>query len=279
MLSLRKSTDRGYADHGWLKSFHSFSFAGYYDPQHMGFGNLRVINEDRIAPGSGFGTHGHRDMEIISYVLEGNLAHKDTLGNVKGIPPGDVQRMSAGKGVQHSEFNHADDQTTHFLQIWIEPNVTGIPASYEQKTFADSDKRGKLRLVAAPDGEQGAVTIHADARLYAGLFDGAESARLPLDASRKAYVHPRVLALVLGERILDGEVKAVAAQRRGLSSDESALLDFLRPTRARKSDRPTSKENSHDKPVRETVEARTGQHRQDRPRRAQATRPARGDER
>ncbi len=189
MLTLRKSSDRGYADHGWLKSFHSFSFAGYHDPRHMGFGNLRVINEDRIAPGSGFGTHGHRDMEIISYVLEGNLAHKDTLGNVKGIPPGDVQRMSAGKGVQHSEFNHADDQTTHFLQIWIEPDVTGIPASYEQKTFAEGDKRGKLRLVAAPDGADGSVTIHADARLYAGLFDGAEATALALDAKRKTYVH------------------------------------------------------------------------------------------
>ena len=211
MLTLRKSTDRGYADHGWLKSFHSFSFAGYHDSQHMGFGNLRVINEDRIAPGTGFGTHGHRDMEIISYVLEGKLAHKDTLGNVKGIPPGDVQRMSAGNGVQHSEFNHADDQTTHFLQIWIEPNVTGIPASYEQKTFDESDKRGRLRLVASPDGAQGSVTIHADARLYAGLFDGAETASLPLDAKRKTYVH-----LVRGELDING---------RTLSAGDAAKLD------------------------------------------------------
>jgi redox-sensitive bicupin YhaK (pirin superfamily) len=216
MLTLRKSTERGYADHGWLKSFHSFSFAGYHDPQHMGFGNLRVINEDRIAPGTGFGTHGHRDMEIISYVLEGNLAHKDTLGNVKGIPPGDVQRMSAGKGVQHSEFNHADAQTTHFLQIWIEPNVTGIPASYEQKTFDAADKRGKLRLVAAPDGAQGSVTIHADARLYAGLFDGAEAASLPLPAGRKTYVH-----LVRGELDVNGK-KLVAGDAAKLE-DEAAL--------------------------------------------------------
>jgi quercetin 2,3-dioxygenase len=211
MLTVRKSSDRGYADHGWLKSFHSFSFAGYHDPAHMGFGNLRVINEDRIAPGTGFGTHGHRDMEIISYVLEGNLAHKDTLGNVKGIPPGDVQRMSAGKGVQHSEFNQAQDQTTHFLQIWIEPNVTGIPASYEQKTFAEPDKRGKLRLVAAPDGAQGSVTLHADAKVYAGLFEGGENATLPLDQARKTYVH-----LVRGELEVNGEK---------LSAGDAAMLD------------------------------------------------------
>ena len=210
MLTLRKSQERGYADHGWLKSFHSFSFANYYDPQHMGFGNLQVINEDRIAPGTGFGTHGHRDMEIISYVLEGNLAHKDTLGNVKGIPPGDVQRMSAGTGVQHSEFNHANDQTTHFLQIWIEPNVTGIPASYEQKTYATADKRGKLRLVASPDGAEGSVLIHADARLYAGLFDGAEKAELAVDPSRKAYVH-----VVRGEIDVNG---------KRLSAGDAAML-------------------------------------------------------
>ena len=189
MLTIRPSQERGYADHGWLKSFHSFSFAGYHDPRHMGFGNLRVINEDRIAPGTGFGTHGHRDMEIISYVLSGNLAHKDTMGNVKGIPPGDVQRMSAGTGVQHSEFNHAPNDTTHFLQIWIEPNVTGIAPGYEQKTFSDAEKTGKLRLLASSDGAEGSVTIHADARLYAGLFDGAQTAALSLDSDRKAYVH------------------------------------------------------------------------------------------
>ena len=218
MLTLRKSGDRGYADHGWLKSFHTFSFAGYHDPEHMGFGNLRVINEDRIAPGTGFGTHGHRDMEIISYVLEGNLAHKDTLGNVKGIPPGDVQRMSAGKGVQHSEFNHAVDQTTHFLQIWIEPNVTGIPASYEQKTFPESDKRGKLRLVASPDADQGSVTVHADARLYAGLFDGAESASLALDPMRKTYVQ-----LVRGELEVNGS-KLAAGDAARLESESALML-------------------------------------------------------
>jgi len=192
MLTLRKSSERGYADHGWLQSFHSFSFANYFDPAHMGFGNLRVINEDRIAPGSGFGTHGHRDMEIISYVLSGQLAHQDSMGNVKGIPPGDVQRMSAGSGVRHSEFNHAQGETTHFLQIWIEPNVTGIAPGYEQKTVPESAKRGQLALVAAPANEPPtaahAVQIHADARMYAGLFDGAENASLALSPLRKAYV-------------------------------------------------------------------------------------------
>jgi len=188
MLTVRKSEDRGLADHGWLKSFHSFSFAEYFDPQHMGWGNLRVINEDRIAPGTGFGTHGHRDMEIISYVLSGNLAHQDSMGNVKGIPPGDVQRMSAGSGVRHSEFNHAQGEQTHFLQIWIEPNVRGIPPSYEQKTVPEAAKRGQLALVAAPQAGEHTVQIHADARMYAGLLDGSESARLDLDPQRKAYV-------------------------------------------------------------------------------------------
>ena len=196
MISLRKSSDRGYADHGWLKSFHSFSFADYHDPRHMGFGKLRVINEDRIAPGSGFGTHGHRDMEIISYVLSGELAHKDSMGNGQVgaanagvIKPGDVQRMSAGRGVMHSEFNNAPNDTTHFLQIWIEPNVRGIPPGYEQKHFSSADKRGRLRLVASGDGRDGSVGIHADAALYAGLFDRGESAQLALAPSHRAYVH------------------------------------------------------------------------------------------
>ncbi len=189
MLQLRKSSDRGYADHGWLKSFHSFSFAGYHDPQFMGWGNLRVINEDRVAAGMGFGKHSHRNMEIISYVLSGELAHQDSMGNIESIPPGDVQRMSAGSGVTHSEFNHANDQTTHFLQIWIEPNVSEIAPSYEQKTIPLVDKQGKLRLIASPDGKDGSVKIFADARIYAGLFDGLQSAQLQLDPMRKAYVH------------------------------------------------------------------------------------------
>jgi hypothetical protein len=206
MIFLRKSADRGFADHGWLKSFHSFSFAGYYDPQFMGWGNLRVVNEDRIAPGTGFGTHGHRDMEIISYVLSGNLAHKDSMGNVKGIPPGDVQRMSAGTGVQHSEFNHAPNATTHFLQIWIEPNIRSIPPSYEQKAFSTDEKNGILRLVAAPGGAQGAVEIHADARMYAGCFDGEQSAQLTLEPTRKSYVQVLRGALVVnGQALKQGD--------------------------------------------------------------------------
>ncbi|HLS54952.1 MAG TPA: pirin family protein [Zeimonas sp.] len=233
MLTVRKSQDRGYADHGWLKSHHSFSFAGYYDPAHMGWGNLRVINEDRVAPGTGFGEHGHRDMEIISYVLSGELAHRDSMGNVEAIPPGDVQRMSAGTGVRHSEFNHAEGQTTHFLQIWIEPNVTGIAPGYEQKTIPATDKRGALRLVASPDGAQGSVTIHADAKLYAGLFDGSERAELALDPARKGYVHlVRGSLDVNGQRLgsgdavlLDGESRIVLAS----GSDAEVLVFDLAP--------------------------------------------------
>jgi quercetin 2,3-dioxygenase len=212
MLQIRRSDARGYADHGWLKSHHSFSFAEYFDPAWMGWGNLRVINEDRIAPGTGFGTHGHRDMEIISYVLQGNLAHKDSMGNVKGIPPGDVQRMSAGTGVRHSEFNHAPNATTHFLQIWIEPDVTGIEPGYEQKSFAEADKRGQLRLVVSPDGAQGSVTVHADAAMYAGLFDGEETAELVIKPDRKAYVHLVRGALDVNGQRLQGGDAAVLAQ-------------------------------------------------------------------
>ena len=211
MLTIRKSQERGYADHGWLRSFHSFSFAGYYDPAHMGFGNLRVINEDRVAAGAGFGTHGHKDMEIISYVMSGELAHKDSMGNIESIPPGEVQRMSAGRGVMHSEFNHKKDETTHFLQIWLLPNARGIEPGYEQKKFPDADKRGHLRLVASPDGSDGSVTVHSDARLYAGLFDGAESTSLTLDPARKSYVH-----LVRGELEVNG---------RKLSTGDAALIE------------------------------------------------------
>ena len=189
MMQIRKSQERGYADHGWLESFHSFSFANYYDPKFMGWGNLRVINEDRIDPGTGFGEHSHRDMEIISYVLSGELAHKDSMGNVKAIPPGDIQRMSAGTGVTHSEFNYAKDQTTHFLQIWIQPKFTGIQPGYDQKTIPAAEKNGKLRLLASPDGTDNSITINADAKLYAGTFDDDQEATLAINPNRKAYVH------------------------------------------------------------------------------------------
>ena len=189
MLEIRKSEDRGHANHGWLDSYHSFSFGEYHDAQHMGFGPLRVINEDRVSAGGGFGTHGHRDMEIISYVLDGELAHKDSMGTGSVIRPGDVQRMSAGSGVRHSEFNHAKDQATHFLQIWIQPNVTGIPPSYEEKNFSAEEKRGRLCLIASSDGKEGSVLIHQDVKLYAGLFDDVETASLAIAAGRLAYVH------------------------------------------------------------------------------------------
>ena len=213
---LIRSCDRGYADHGWLKSFHSFSFADYYDPSRMGFGALRVINEDRIAPGTGFGTHGHRDMEIISYVLDGELAHRDSMGNGDAgaanagvIRPGDVQRMSAGTGVLHSEFNHAKDRTTHFLQIWIQPNQRGVAPGYEQKHIEVQRKRGRLALIAAPAGEASAadaVMIHANARVYAGLFDGAEQDTLTLPSDRLAYVHlVRGALSVNGQRLAAGD--------------------------------------------------------------------------
>ena len=218
MLTLRPAHERGHADHGWLDSYHSFSFADYYDPAHMGFGNLRVINEDRIAPGSGFGTHGHRDMEIISYVLSGELAHQDSMGNGKRadapsgvIRPGDVQRMSAGRGVMHSEYNHAPSQQTHFLQIWILPRHRGIEPGYEQRHFDAAGKRGQLRLLAAEDGRDGAVTLHADAALYAGLFDGGEAADVALDRKRLAYVH-----LARGRLQVNGHA---------LQAGDAALLD------------------------------------------------------
>ena len=216
MITLRRSAERGYADHGWLKSFHSFSFADYHDPRHMGVGNLRVINEDRIAPGTGFGTHGHRDMEIVSYVLEGALAHRDSMGNGEAggahagvIRPGDVQRMSAGTGVRHSEFNHAADTTTHFLQIWLLPSQMGIAPGYEQKHFDAVAKRGHLVTVASPDGREGSVTVHADAAMHAGLFNGDERAELALEPARITYVH-----LVRGRlRVNDRQLQAGDAAR------------------------------------------------------------------
>ena len=189
MNEIRRSAERGHANHGWLDSYHTFSFADYHDPRHMGFSVLRVINEDRVQPGRGFGTHGHRDMEIVSYVLEGALGHKDSMGNGSTIRPGDVQRLSAGTGILHSEFNYEQAGVTHFLQIWIEPNVRGVAPSYEERHFSDDDKRGRLRLIASPDGREGSVSIHQDALLFSGLFDGEASARHALAAGRKGYVH------------------------------------------------------------------------------------------
>jgi hypothetical protein len=206
VIELRRAAERGHANHGWLDSYHSFSFADYHDPRHMGYGPLRVINEDRVSPGSGFGTHGHRDMEIISYVLEGALGHEDSMGNGSTIVPGDVQRMSAGTGVRHSEYNHEKSGVTHFLQIWIEPKFTGIKPSYEQKHFGADEKRGRLRLIASADGAEGSVTIHQDARVYAGLFEGPEHARVELAAGRMAYVHvARGRATANGETLAAGD--------------------------------------------------------------------------
>jgi redox-sensitive bicupin YhaK (pirin superfamily) len=215
MIEMRKSAERGHANHGWLDSHHSFSFASYYDPEHMGFGPLRVINEDRVNAGAGFGTHGHRDMEIITYVLEGELAHKDSMGNGSVIRPGDVQRMSAGKGVMHSEYNHAQDRQTHFLQIWIEPNVSGIMPSYEEKHFDPAEKRGHFRLIASSDGADGSVLIHQDARIYAGLFDGDEQAAVTVAPGRRVYVHvARGEAAVNGTPLAAGDALKLSDESR-----------------------------------------------------------------
>ncbi len=213
MNTLRRSDERGKADHGWLRSYHSFSFADYHDPAHMGFGALRVINEDRVRPGTGFGTHGHRDMEIISYVLEGALEHKDSMGNGSVIRPGSVQRMSAGTGVRHSEYNPSDREGVHFLQIWIEPAVRGIAPGYEEATFDAASKRGRLRLVASPDGREGSVTVHQDALVYASLLDGDERATHALAPGRRAYVHvARGEVTANGERLAAGDALKVTGE-------------------------------------------------------------------
>jgi len=231
-VELRLAGDRGFADHSWLKSYHSFSFADYLDARHMGYGPLRVINEDRVAPGTGFGTHGHRDMEIISYVLEGSLGHQDSMGDGSTIVPGDVQRMSAGSGVRHSEYNHDKAGTTHFLQIWIEPNVKGIAPSYEQRHFDAASKRGRLRLIASPDGGEGSVSIHQDARVYAALLDGAERAVHRLAPGRRAYVHVARGRLSLnGQTLGAGDaLKLADAQEIVLErGDKSEVLLFDLP--------------------------------------------------
>jgi redox-sensitive bicupin YhaK (pirin superfamily) len=217
---LRPASERGHANHGWLDSWHSFSFAGYHDPRHMGFGPLRVINEDRVRPGAGFGTHSHRDMEIITYVLDGALAHKDSMGNASTIVPGDVQRMSAGTGVRHSEYNHDPAKVTHFLQIWIEPDRAGVAPSYEQKRFDAAAKRGRLRLVASPDGREGSVSLHQDAFVYAGLFDATESATLQ---PRKGYVHvARGKIVVNGRPLGAGDALMTDGEKLALEKGEGA---------------------------------------------------------
>ncbi len=222
MITMRRASERGHADHGWLDSHHSFSFADYHDARHMGVGNLRVINEDRVAAGSGFGTHGHRDMEIVSYVLDGELAHKDSMGTGTAgaahsgvVRPGDVQRMSAGTGVQHSEFNHAADRTTHFLQIWIQPRFRGVRPSYEQKHFASAERRGRLRTIVSPGGMDGSVTINADASIEAGLFDGEEHASRSLDPKRLTYVHVARGEIDLnGHRLAAGDAATLDGETR-----------------------------------------------------------------
>ena len=225
---IRRSAERGLAEHGWLKSFHSFSFADYFDPEHNEFGALRVINEDFIAPASGFGTHGHRDMEIITYVLEGELTHKDSMDTGGGagavIRPGDVQRMSAGRGVLHSEYNRSPDAPVHLLQIWIMPNVTGIAPSYEEKRFTAEEKRGRLRLVASEDGRDGSVLIHQDARVHAGLFDGTESVTHSFLPDRRAYLHVvRGAILAQGEKLAAGDaMKLVDARALHLEDGRDA---------------------------------------------------------
>ena len=217
MITKRAAQQRGHAQHGWLDSWHSFSFAEYFDPAHVQWGPLRVINEDRIQAGTGFGKHGHRDMEIISYVLDGALAHEDSMGNKATIVPGEVQRMSAGTGVVHSEYNYNMAGTTHFLQIWIVPAENGVAPSYEQKTFAPEQKRGRLRTVVSPDGRDGSVSVHQDAYMLAGLFDGDERATYAIPSGRLAYVH-----IVRGEAVVNGHT--LAAGDALLYENEPAVI-------------------------------------------------------
>jgi quercetin 2,3-dioxygenase len=230
-MSIRSAEFRGHANHGWLDSFHSFSFAHYYDPKHMGFGPLRVINEDRVQPGAGFETHGHKDMEIISYVLEGALEHKDSLGTGSVIRPGDVQRMSAGTGIRHSEFNHSKTELVHFLQIWIIPESKGLIPSYEQKTFGEAEKRGKLRLIGSHDGRDDSVTIHRDVDLYATLLQAGDAVTHDLAAGRGAWVQvAHGTAKLNGERLKAGDGVAVEVpgelRLEGLSDAEVLLFDM-----------------------------------------------------
>ncbi len=231
MFAIRHAAERGHANHGWLDSYHTFSFASYYDPEHMGFSTLRVINDDTVAPGGGFGTHGHQDMEIISYVLEGALAHKDSMGNGSVIRPGDVQRMSAGTGVRHSEFNASDNEPVHFLQIWVEPEEAGLQPGYEQKTFLDEEKRGRLRLLGSRDGRDGSLTIHQDVDLYATRLDAGESISHEVIAGRKAWIHiARGDAAIETRRLSAGDGVALEGPATvtltGVADAEALLFDL-----------------------------------------------------
>ena len=227
MFTLRKNEDRGHANHGWLDTWHTFSFAQYHDPAHMGFSDLRVINDDRVQPGQGFGTHGHRDMEIITYVLDGALEHKDSMGNGSVIRPGNVQRMSAGRGVRHSEFNASTSEPVHLLQIWIEPNVSGIDPGYEEKHFTDAEKSGQLRLIASPDGAAGSVTIHQDARVYAALLDGADTVTHTLAPGRKAYVHVARGEVTVNGHPLTGGDGARISNESGIEFTQACKAEIL----------------------------------------------------
>ncbi|SEA90057.1 pirin family protein [Variovorax sp. YR216] len=233
MIEIRRANHRGHANHGWLNSRHTFSFGHYRDPRQVGFSDLLVINDDRVAPSQGFGTHGHRDMEIFSYVLEGALAHKDSMGTGSVIRPGDVQMMSAGTGVQHSEFNHSDDEPVHFLQIWIVPNERGAQPRYQQKQYGQDEKRGRLRLIISPDGADGSLSVRQDARVHAGLFDGNESAELDVGPDRHVYVHVARGSLeVNGERLSEGDGARIrnAGALRFDKGDQAEVLVFdLRP--------------------------------------------------
>jgi len=231
MMTIRKAAERGHANHGWLDSHHTFSFANYYDPAHMGFRSLRVINDDRVAAGQGFGTHPHRDMEILSYVLEGELAHRDSMGTGSVIRPGDVQRMSAGTGVAHSEYNPSEEDDVRFLQIWLLPGQRGIQPSYQQKTFSDQEKDGRFRLVASPDGRDGSLTIHTDASVHAGRFDRGQRAELALAAGRHGWIQvARGAVRVNGHELRAGDGAALSDERlirvEGIEDAEVLAFDL-----------------------------------------------------
>ena len=231
MIALRRAEERGHANHGWLNSFHTFSFGDYHDPSHMGVSTLRVINDDTVAPGGGFATHGHTDMEIISYVLEGALKHEDSMGNGSIIRPGDVQRMSAGTGVRHSEYNHSSEEEVHFLQIWLEPNQTGVEPSYDQQHFPLTERRGKLVLFVSPDGRDGSIETHQDAYMYGTILEAGDTLTHQLEQSRQAYIHlARGKASINGQQMSAGDGIVIADKQQlnfeGIECAEILLFDL-----------------------------------------------------